>query len=85
MDFRSGLEGGCTLSKLYRWLNKAEHHQREIILQAIDALKVLFTTILLPDRKLLFFEQQPLGALPEGKEGARRLLYYYMEDAIKKR
>ena len=48
-------------------------------------MKVLFTTILLPDRKLLFFEQQPLGALPEGKEGARRLLYYYMEDAIKKR
>jgi ribosome biogenesis protein MAK21 len=52
---------------------------------ANDALKELFTTILLPDRKLLFFEQQALSLLPEGKEGSRRLLYYYMEDAVKKR
>lgn len=58
---------------------------RLISLQAIDALKELFTTILLPDRKLLFFEQQALASLPEGKEGIRRLLYYYMEDAVKKR
>ena len=54
-------------------------------LQAIDALKELFTTVLLPSRRLLFFEQHPLAALPAGNEGRHRLMYYYMEDAIKKR
>ncbi len=43
---------------------------------------------LLPDRKLRFFEQQPLAAVPaapQGKEGPRRLLYWLVEDGIKKR
>ena len=53
--------------------------------QAINALKELFCTVLLPDRKLLFFEQQSLGSLPVGKAGRRHMLYFYMEDAIKKR
>lgn len=40
---------------------------------------------LLPDRKLVSFEDQPLAAVPSGKEGMRRLLYYYFEDQLKKR
>ena len=54
-------------------------------LQAIDALKEIFLVALLPDRKLRFFEQQPLGAVPDNKEGNRRLLFYYVEDCLKKR
>ena len=53
--------------------------------QAMDALKELFKNVLLPPRRLLFLELQPLGALPEGRDGQRRLLYFYLEDAIKKR
>jgi len=44
--------------------------------QAIDALKEVFLVALLPDRKLKFFEQQPLAAVPANKEGTRRLLFY---------
>lgn len=32
-----------------------------------------------------FFEQQPLGKLEAGREGERRLLYWLVEDAVKKR
>lgn len=53
--------------------------------QAIDALKEIFLVALLPDRKLKFFEQQPLAAVPTSKEGARRLLFWYVEDCLKKR
>ena len=54
-------------------------------MQAIDALKELFLVALLPDRRLKFFEQQPLAAVPGNKEGRKRLLYWYLEDCIKKR
>lgn len=40
---------------------------------------------LLPDRKLKFFEQQPLTAVPATKEGSRHLLLFYVEDCLKKR
>ncbi len=53
--------------------------------QAIDALKEIFLVALLPDRKLKFFEQQPLAAVLANKEGTRRLLFYYVEDCLKKR
>ena len=53
--------------------------------QAIDALKEIFLVALLPDRKLKFFEQQPLAAVPANKEGSRRLLLYYVEDCLKKK
>lgn len=53
--------------------------------QAIDALREVFTVALLPDRKLVSFEEQPLSAVPSGKEGLRRLLYYFFEDQLKKR
>ena len=53
--------------------------------QAIDALREVFTVALLPDRKLVSFEDQPLSAVPPGKDGLRRLLYYHFEDQLKKR
>ena len=53
--------------------------------QAIDALKEIFLVALLPDRKLKFFEQQPLAAAPTNKEGSRHLLFWYVEDCLKKR
>ncbi len=40
---------------------------------------------LLPDRKLVSFEDQPLSAVPSGKEGLRCLLYFHFEDQLKKR
>ena len=54
-------------------------------MQAIDALREVFTVALLPDRKLLSFEDQPLSAVPSGKDGLRRLLYFHFEDQLKKR
>lgn len=54
-------------------------------MQAIDALREVFTVALLPDRKLVSFEDQPLSAVPSGKEGLRRLLYFHFEDQLKKR
>lgn len=48
----------------------------------IDALKELFVTTLLPDRKLKYFAQQPLQAQ---REGDRLLLLWYWEDCLKHR
>jgi ribosome biogenesis protein MAK21 len=42
-------------------------------------------TVLLPDRKLRFFEQQALDKVEAGREGERRLLYWLVEDGVKKR
>ena len=53
--------------------------------QAIEALREIFIAALLPDRKLRFFEEQPLAAVPAGKEGVRRLLYWHLEDQLKRR
>ena len=58
---------------------------RAVVGSAMDALKELFTSVLLPDRKLRFFEQQPLDKAEAGKDGERRLLYWLLEDGIKKR
>ncbi len=58
---------------------------RAVVISAMDALKELFMSVLLPDRKLRYFEQQPLGKAEAGKEGERRLLYWLVEDGIKKR
>ena len=56
------------------------------MLQAIEALREIFIAALLPDRKLRYFEEQPLAAVPAGtKEGARRLLYWHLEDQLKRR
>ena len=53
--------------------------------QAIDALREIFVVALLPDRKLRFFEEQPLARVPPGREGDRVLLQYVVEDAMKRR
>lgn len=53
--------------------------------QAIESLADLFEGVLLPDRKLRFLEEQPLGALPSGKDGLRHLLLFHFEDCLKKR
>lgn len=61
---------------------------RSIVGSAMDALRELFVSILLPsDRKLRFFEQQPLEAVQRrpAKEKDRYLLYWIVEDGIKKR
>ena len=54
-------------------------------LQALDALRELFTVTALPDRKLKYFDQQPLGLEGAGKVGEKRLLYWLVEDMVKKR
>ncbi|KAL4421400.1 hypothetical protein ABPG75_010691 [Micractinium tetrahymenae] len=58
---------------------------RAVVGSAMDALKELFISVLLPDRKLRFFEQQPLDKLEAGRDGERRLLYWLLEDGLKKR
>ena len=58
---------------------------REGRTMACDALKDLLLQNLLPERKLRWFAQQPLGALPE-PAGPReeRLRYWHFEDALKR-
>lgn len=58
---------------------------RAVVGQAIEALREVFLAALLPDRKLRFLSQQPLASLPNSREGERRLLYWHLEDCIKKR
>jgi ribosome biogenesis protein MAK21 len=59
---------------------------RAVVGTALDALKELWLEVLLPpDRKLKFFEQQPLTLLKAGKEGDTALLLWAFEDALKKR
>lgn len=54
--------------------------------QAIDALRELFTRVLLPDRPLVLLTDRPLSSLPaHTKLGAQHLLYWHIEDAIKRR
>lgn len=48
-------------------------------------LQEIFLTSLLPDRKLRVLEQQPLTALPPGRDGERMLLMWAVEDAVKRR
>ncbi|XP_024524800.1 CCAAT/enhancer-binding protein zeta [Selaginella moellendorffii] len=54
-------------------------------LSGLDVLKELFIMSLLPDRKLTYFARQPLATLPETKEGAILLLWWFWEDCIKER
>ncbi|EIE24712.1 hypothetical protein COCSUDRAFT_14147 [Coccomyxa subellipsoidea C-169] len=73
-----------SLDELLRWVGKSSG-ARAVAGQAIDALREIFIAALLPDRKLKFFEEQPIAAVPDNKEGMRRLLYFYVEDQIKRR
>ncbi|KAJ4837547.1 hypothetical protein Tsubulata_028098, partial [Turnera subulata] len=51
----------------------------------LDALKELFISSLLPDRKLKTLLQRPLNNLPETKDGYSLLLFWYWEDCLKQR
>ncbi|MBA0869976.1 hypothetical protein Goshw_006001 [Gossypium schwendimanii] len=50
-----------------------------------EALKELFISKLLPDRKLKTFIQRPVNELPETKDGYSLLLFWYWEDCLKQR
>ncbi|PRQ51668.1 putative CCAAT-binding factor [Rosa chinensis] len=50
-----------------------------------DALRELFLTSLLPDRKLKSLLQRPLNDLPETKDGYSLLLLWYWEECLKQR
>ena len=53
--------------------------------QAIAALQELFRDALLPpDRKLRYFSEQPLAASAQGPHERKRLLYWHVEDLIKR-
>ncbi|EOY27355.1 JHL06B08.2 protein, putative isoform 1 [Theobroma cacao] len=50
-----------------------------------EALKELFISKLLPDRKLKTLLQHPVNELPETKDGHSLLLFWYWEDCLKQR
>lgn len=50
-----------------------------------QALKDLFISSLLPDRKLKDLSQQPLNNLPESEDGYSLLLFWYWEECLKLR
>ncbi|KAJ0075194.1 hypothetical protein Patl1_33792 [Pistacia atlantica] len=54
-------------------------------LTGFEALKELFISSLLPDRKLKTLLQRPLNNLPETKDGYSLLLFWYYEECLKQR
>ncbi|PWA96240.1 CCAAT-binding factor [Artemisia annua] len=50
-----------------------------------EALKEMFISSLLPDRKLKTLSQQPLDLLPESKDGNSLLLLWHWEECLKQR
>ncbi|KAJ6714998.1 CCAAT-BINDING FACTOR-RELATED [Salix viminalis] len=54
-------------------------------LTGFEALKELFISTLLPDRKLKTLLQRPLNNVPETKDGYSLLLFWYWEDCLKQR
>jgi len=66
------------------WVQKRKGG-KDVVRQAIEALQELCLTVILPDRKLKFLEQQPVHSLPEGRDGRKRLLFWCVEDAVKRR
>ncbi|XP_071716920.1 protein SLOW WALKER 2 [Rutidosis leptorrhynchoides] len=50
-----------------------------------EALKEMFISSLLPDRKLRTLFQQPLNHLPESKDANSLLLFWYWEECLKQR
>jgi ribosome biogenesis protein MAK21 len=52
---------------------------------AVDALRELFPECLLPDRRLIAFDARPLHKLKPSKAGDKQLLYWWMEDCVKRR
>ena len=57
---------------------------RAVVGNSLDVLSELWKDVLLPhDRKLRFFEQQPLALLPKGKQGDKYLVLWEFEDQLK--
>ncbi|KAI4353552.1 hypothetical protein L6164_002492 [Bauhinia variegata] len=54
-------------------------------LTGFEALKELFISSLLPDRKLKTLIQRPLNQVPETKDGYSLLLFWYWEECLKQR
>ncbi|MCL7036567.1 hypothetical protein MKW94_002438 [Papaver nudicaule] len=54
-------------------------------LTGFEALKELFLSSLLPDRKLKILPQRPLNHLSETKDGNSLLLFWYWEECLKQR
>ncbi|RZC77535.1 hypothetical protein C5167_001718 [Papaver somniferum] len=54
-------------------------------LTGFEALKELFLSSLLPDRKLKILPQHPLNHLTETKDGYSLLLFWYWEECLKQR
>ncbi|XP_041015065.1 uncharacterized protein C4F10.09c [Juglans microcarpa x Juglans regia] len=54
-------------------------------LTGFEALKELFISSLLPDRKLKSLLQRPVDSLPETKDGYSLLLFWYWEECLKQR
>lgn len=54
-------------------------------LSGFEALKEMFVSSLLPDRKLKTLIQQPLNHLPESKDGNSLLLFWHWEECLKQR
>ncbi|KAI3968145.1 hypothetical protein MKX01_018448 [Papaver californicum] len=54
-------------------------------LTGFEALKELFLSSLLPDRKLKTLLQRPLNHLTESKDGYSLLLFWYWEECLKQR
>ena len=52
--------------------------------QSITALETLFRESLLPDRKLRYFSEQPLSVAASAPHERKRLMYWYVEDSIKR-
>lgn len=54
-------------------------------LAGLEALKELFVSSLLPDRKLKTLFQRPIDHIPDTKDGNSLLLFWYWEDCLKQR
>ncbi|KAK2998509.1 hypothetical protein RJ639_024601 [Escallonia herrerae] len=54
-------------------------------LTGFEALKEMFISSLLPDRKLKSLFQQPVNHLPESKDGYTLLLFWHWEECLKQR
>ena len=74
-----------SLDMLLNWVTRNKGG-KNVVGQAVEALKELFATgVLLPDRKLRFFHDQPLPLAGKGEARTQRLLYWHIEDCIKTR
>ncbi|KAK6796071.1 hypothetical protein RDI58_009526 [Solanum bulbocastanum] len=54
-------------------------------LAGLEALKELFVSSLLPDRKLKTLFQRPIDHIPDTKDGYSLLLFWYWEECLKQR